>query len=143
MGGRIVEMDIHEWRSAEGDVGCLGDSGEVACDTHKMQMQCSVVALGWGDKGGQARQVEYEGTVALQQGGILLVLRGCFQREPEKPEKPCHSHCEATEPPTRVVVTAFHVVRPPIHLCTIHPTSQILTQSSLPSRCNTPAIVPR
>ena len=95
--GAIMEMDIHDWRAArgaEGDFGCL----EIACDTQKCKCICSAAQRGGTGTGRQGRQGKYEGTLAL---------RGHSQRLLSESQK---SHVAATEPPTRVVVTAVHAV---------------------------------
>jgi hypothetical protein len=137
MGGAIMEVDIHDWRAAhgaEGDFGCLEVEARLRA-THKNA--CSAAWWHWDRETRETR-------------GARQVRRylGASERNPqrllsESQKSHVAAHLEATEPPTRVVVTAVHAVRPPINVRTIHRTSQILTQSSLPNHCNGPAIPPR
>jgi hypothetical protein len=54
MGGRIVEMDIHEWRSAEGEVGCLEIAAKLGA-THT-KCKCSAAWWHWDGETREARQ---------------------------------------------------------------------------------------
>jgi hypothetical protein len=60
-------------------------------------------------------------------------------RDAREPEKPSRSHVAATEPPTRVVVTAFHAVRPPINACSFH-SHPVISAKSLRHFCDSPPI---